>query len=368
MSEQGIDSAAPGGDRTVLSVFGPSPLLSAWHNWHIGEAIDAARREMFALRATPRMGRSEEPTMTEAEWLASVDPAAMINFLLGQRESGVVGSPFLERVAGCTDRKLRLLIEASGCETCLRFLKDEPMHTIAEHAQYWAEADCGSRKEKADLLRHIIGNPFTPLLSRPCTACKGDGKLDADHRRGTVQCSLCWGKGWQPISPPTEECGRCDGAGWTIRKWHDDLGKCVGQFKEECEPCHGKGVLPSFPTLIVQLAEGVYAGEPCGPVLYDAILEAGIGDQPCEKCDGKGWYYDDSGGNIAVQKHCLECGSSGRRNKLAEHFSPTCLLCRGTGKLWYWGEGQCGKCSGTGEADNTHPRGCFAIDVLLSKE
>lgn len=30
----------------------------------------------------------------------------------------------------------------------------------------------------------------------------------------------------------------------------------------------------------------------------------------CESCDGRGWHYNDRGGNIGVQSHCGACGST----------------------------------------------------------
>jgi len=32
----------------------------------------------------------------------------------------------------------------------------------------------------------------------PCPACKGAGRLDADHRPGTIECALCRGRGCRP--------------------------------------------------------------------------------------------------------------------------------------------------------------------------
>lgn len=330
MSEQGIDIGTPGGDRTVLSVFGPSPLLQAWHNWQVGESINRARRQMFAL------GAFEEPTMTEAQWLASTDSAAMLGFINGETQPEHLGG----RLTVATDRKLRLFccaccrLAGTKPETVDRHEKygvslDDERISDADWAQHWTEE--GTSKVtlavRADLLRHIIGTPHRPLLSRPCGECEagkvwflnmgtmrvGDKEVAKIKKMG--KCPSCSGRGHTPISPPTEKCGRCKGAG---KRKHVDSGPYgYGPRTVEYEPCsdcHGTGRLSSFPALVVQLAQAVYDGDQdaTGP-LHDALLD-----------NGEEWAL-----------------------KLADHFT---LVENGPGVcLW-------------------HPRGCAWLAVILGQE
>lgn len=226
--------------------------------------------------------------MTESEWNASAEPASMLAFLLGQRESGVVGSPFLERVPVVSDRKLLLF-----CCTCCRlnacrpedvdeYEKGDSEIPISDPAQ-WATVWCRddgylvSRAVKADLLRHLF-TPFTPVLSRPCGKCRAAKELvtavrkigitlGAENDRSSALCE-CKGKGHLPISPPTEKCGNCD-QGWLPKSGTPDPG-----MVSRCPKCKN-GRVPSFPTLIVQLAEAVYDGNDATFALHDALLDNG---------------------------------------------------------------------------------------------
>ncbi len=49
-------------------------------------------------------------------------------------------------------------------------------------------------------------------------------------------------------------------------------------------------------------------------LVYAEMLECEPVTVECEKCHGQGWYYDDSGGNIGVQRHCDKCNSTGYRS------------------------------------------------------
>lgn len=54
-----------------------------------------------------------------------------------------------------------------------------------------------------------VGNVPTPLIEhlrerKICIACRGTGGLDADHRKGMIECRACepWGSGTQPLNNP----------------------------------------------------------------------------------------------------------------------------------------------------------------------
>lgn len=183
----------------------------------------------------------------------------------------------------------------------------------------WAgvRPDYPSPLAQADLLRHIVGNPFRPPWWRVCGRCQGKGDMLVDRpfplSPFTRQdCVFCRGKGWLPPEP----CPKCDGRRQVM------LGTIGGvRHTARCEECHGTGHrLPPIPAIVVCLAEALYAGDgdAVGP-LHDAIEEAGFA--------GYG---------------------------ITEHFNPQ----------------ECE--AGMGVCDlhprlNWHPKGCWALDLILGK-
>lgn len=137
--------------------------------------------------------------MTETDWLSSTDPQAMLRWLMTPRDVGIEGG-----YGGVSDRKLRLF--ACGCcHQIWHLLKDARSRNVVEVAERyadglatedeltvarkaaepatwtassasaawvaWEAADAAewaamarakAGKDQADLLRHIIGNPFRP--------------------------------------------------------------------------------------------------------------------------------------------------------------------------------------------------------------
>lgn len=176
--------------------------------------------------------------MTEAEWLASEDPKAMLDSLRREWDKG--GTYYV-----VSDRKLRLIacafrrlhpsfdwvpgdgwyeMEADG-----EAFDDYP---AVEDATNWLE-DPGDRTAQAAVIRDIVGNPFRPvrLPNAPgCAACGGAGRFlvgtggDAE----AVRCRCCpwltpqvlslaqaaYSGDWSatlPLSDALEEVG-CDSA------------------------------------------------------------------------------------------------------------------------------------------------------------
>src|SRR5687768_9817811 len=94
-------------------------------------------------------------------------------------------------------------------------------------------------------------------------------------------------------------------------------------------------------------------------LIYADFLDEKAGDEPCKTCNGQGWYYDDSGGNIGVQRHCDGgCRSTGRvSNGLGERASfircqveLESLRNHGHGRL-YPHEGNCNTCLKVGRLE-----------------
>lgn len=230
--------------------------------------------------------------MTEEQWLSSQNPAEMVRFVTV--DGSLPGDGPNRRIIASA-RKLRLF-----CCACCRLAGTKP-ETVDRHEKYgvsldderisdadWAKhwTEEGTSKVtlavRADLIRHIF-TPFAPPLSRPCGRCDSSGEGTDEYNGSSIikgGCPRCSGRGHFPISPPTEKCGRCEGTG---KRKHVDSGPYgYGPRTVEYEPCagcSGSGVLPSFPTIVVQLAEACYAQVDCSFALSDAIREMGMFDE-----------------------------------------------------------------------------------------
>ncbi len=237
--------------------------------------------------------------MTEAEWLASEDPLAILRHLTyGGMESGrreAEGLPLL-----ISDRKLRLWTVAcchqvAGglvAETSLRCLDvaeayaddvapPEQPRTVAlasqvgrggggpDEACRWtcythdmnmaAELVCTQTSRyvppaiQAALLRDIVGNPFYLVTLQKCGRCDGDGKAHGSDR-------------------PFE--------------WTPEVG-----YPGPCPVCHGCGHVYGTPTVLA-LAQNAY----------------GERGRECEACDGRGYFHP----NLVQSRGCPDCRGTGR--------------------------------------------------------
>lgn len=243
---------------------GPSPLAHAWRALDTWEAMNAARLRQFGVLTGPTIdaiNREGPAEMTEQEWLTLKEPAAMVRWL---RACAVTDGSRPCAIA----RKLRLWVEACRAIGDLRGIFDlDAVVGLREAIEDWsepAEAPTLRMDTRADLLRHIVGNPF------------------------------------RPVALPTEACGRCD-KGWITTALRDEDGEASRTTKERCD-CKD-GVRLTWPIVVVQVAEAVYAGQEAAFALRDALLDAGHPD-------------------------------------LADHFV----------------------------GDETHPKGCWALDLIMGRE
>ena len=141
--------------------------------------------------------------MTEQEWLASSDPAAMLQHL--ERWNPGSGEPFVRsHPIYYSGRKLRLFAEVAGCAVCRdRYRNDSAW----AYAAYVCTATCGFGLcgKQAALLRDIVGNPFRPVRLRlgertaACSACDGYG-MTGEYRQS--KCEWCDGDGLQAAPCP----------------------------------------------------------------------------------------------------------------------------------------------------------------------
>lgn len=76
------------------------------------------------------------------------------------------------------------------------------------------------------------------------------------------------------------------------------------------EISESKGIMSDYDSLLASVIADPDDDTP--RLVMSDWLEEHDGDKPCGDCDGKGWLWDDSGGNIGVQAHCFNCSSTGR--------------------------------------------------------
>jgi len=214
---------------------------------------------------------SLEKTMTEAEWLASVDPAAMLAWLgdkISDRKLRLFAAACCRRIWPLlTDARSRAAVEAAerhadGLVTDdeLAAARDATRDAArdatwaaardAARATAWAAARDTARAAaqaaawaaaRGALLRDLIGNPWQPAALSP-------GWLTADvvslaeaayeHRLddGTLDtgCLLALSDALEEAEFPTDvDCGRCGGHGW--------FGKLSLTSASKTRPCDVNG-------------------------------------------------------------------------------------------------------------------------------
>ena len=227
--------------------------------------------------------------MTEQEWLTSTDPQRMLEWLTGRRGEQMVEAAYPDGYKKPSDRKLRLF--ACACFSICSCNMDDPQYRAMVSG--WTATDWVTKKDvpgcactkltRTDILRHILGNPWRPGLTRKCLMCKGRGqlgwqcpgpreKVDPDSQLRV--CTTCWGRKQLPVELPGETCRRCKG-----KKVERVLAESVygysPEYEElECCVCAGRGRIVRWPGPIPQLAQALYDGSTDAlPGLHDALAE-----------------------------------------------------------------------------------------------
>jgi hypothetical protein len=283
--------------------------------------------------------------MTEQEWLTSTDPAAMLEWV----QKGMLSWP-TSRVPGSlgrvSDRKLRLFAcackLASGTNVAhtayAEMLANDggPPTRLSEFddpkrlAEIWCDHDGlealmlsrhrpsrhPTKAARADLLRHIVGNPFRKYAWTSTHDCAPSGHelqfLDERWRTPTV----------------------------------------------------------------VSLAQAIYDGDQsAADPLHDALLECGLSElaehfdqrtQECIRCGGAGEYDDvghedlDGLGGIAAIVHCERC--VGGRVSMVQEYND------GGTSYWFNLLEPNTRHLTPERAQPKHPKGCWVLDLILGKE
>jgi hypothetical protein len=263
--------------------------------------------------------------MTEIEWLASTDPAAMLGWARSPSVDAAHKSAQCEAYRALSDRKLRLWVEAcraaAGGEAHDYVQALEDPGTLGVALGYWASRDAEDAVPmalRAALLRDVVGNPhqavaldgsgdglvndwwkqswLTPdVLVLAEAAYKEhlvDGTLD-DARLSVLADALI-----DAGCPEEEVCLGCEGAGWE---------------RSECKVCGAVADGEGF----VNHGGGCYA-------------------------------FDADGGGSEPADNCRHCGGSGRLpSSLLVHLRTPGPHVRG---CWALGAVLCREAAGTGAA------------------
>lgn len=276
--------------------------------------------------------------MTENDWLCSTQPSRMYAWLSRQHRA------HQEPYYWPSVRKMRLFGVACmrECIDVRRDLADEheregPAIPDEHWFRNWCRDDMTlSAATRSDLLRHILGNPWRdPLLAEVacCPICMGEGGWVASDGEATEHY----------------KCHRCSGGG--LRKTRANLSRSA-----------------------VEMAKAVYEGERETGPLHDALIECGLDElaehfnpttQECPRCGGGGEYDDvghedlDGYGGIAVVVRCERC--VGGRVPMVQEYND--------GGVSYWFNLlEPNRRHLTPErAMPAHPRGCWALDLILGK-
>jgi len=278
--------------------------------------------------------------VTETEWLASEDPAAMLRHLNVIYEPGPVSEPGFLPERRISDRKLRLF-------ACAVLAGDSPLsYPPQAAAEAFADGEIG-----VDELRIAWARPGPGLIAggRAFAEMAADwagsllSHLTALHRMTLPKAAHLLrdivGNPWRPATLPKswEGCLSCGGRGWTVSTASSLVSsrKCsCTQGQRQTAPC--SWLTPT----VLSLAQAAYdhrdpATGHLDPVrlavLADGMEEAGCMDAHCIHCVNGVWGEYEAGGVI----HC-NC----RHHRLLAHL----------------------------RSPGPHVRGCWVVDLVTGRE
>ncbi len=287
-------------------------------------------------------GRRGEGAMTEAEWLASEDPAAMLAFLLDTHPRS--GAPW----AGMpTARKFRLFACAC-CRAVWDLLADERSRRAVEVAERYA--DGVPTLETMDDARGLSYAAFAGGVTTgrnlaawmawvACAVKAADIPTPWMRECATLpvtpaaQAAILRGIVGDPFRPVT-----LDDIDRGTREWCEAYSMALAAYGERGTPCPGNAAGPCCQTKLCPVCNGACrTGGTLDParlaVLSDAMEEAGCAD----------------GG-------------------ILNHLRSRCPACTDrSGFVWGKVAG-CRTCDGTGESTAPRYRGDWALDLVLGKE
>lgn len=303
--------------------------------------------------------------MTEQQWLASTDVAAMLEHLR-KWDAPVPGQPGMDRPR-ISDRKRRLFAVACCRSVWDKLVDDVPCRSCGGNGLHYP-----TYKGSPGRPPSRIGPPI------PCGHCSGTGRIN--RSRLAVEVAERYADGlatrveiitacdqaqecrhsWWPGGAADEATAAC----WCATESATDAAKGVlryvkqpaaqadllrhivgnpfdGRLRVRWGECHEHfpGAAPravEFPAAVIALAQSLYAGDQgAAGILGDALYDAG---QP----------------------------------ELGDHFlglTPCPTGCKKVGDTYMIAGKPCPSCYGSnGQVTAPHPRGCWALDLILGKE
>jgi len=306
--------------------------------------------------------------MTEAEWLSSKDPMAMLRVAAGRISNccgckwadnldGTISmlpgenccprcdnAPFLDGFKAFTsDRKLRLF--SCACANLARLARTEAYDFVGRDGERWpgnqpeiegisdavffARIWCRSQTDrefltpamKCDLLRSIIGNPYRPILLP----------------KKQPACTRCGSGSWRVITSEMMWCRDCD-MRW---QWPADAYQC-----------------PLLSQRVRALAEEA----------YNQML-----GEKCNRCNGRGW-FDGGEEDEGIAGLVVECPALVVECPACRGFGRICHGCLDNDRLAILADAvEDAGCTEQSILDQLrgvgpHFRGLWSLDLLLGKE
>lgn len=305
--------------------------------------------------------------MTEAEWLTSDDPQAMLRYLQGKAnlnrklrlfacawvrrvwhllddECGRQAVEVAERFADGLASKAELSAASAavwGAASAVTRAAARAAAMDAAWAAAWITAWDIPKDAQCDLLREVVGNPFALVT---ISNVAGVGWIGGAPSRLTPQVLSLAEAAYS--ERPGRECAKCYGKG----KW------------KRCNGCGGE-----------------WAGE-VGPDCF-VCGHPYLTEKTCQVCAGTGRIEDGTLDTfrLALLADALEEAGCDHQNVL-DHLRGVCVVCHGAGQLddvvsiladVRGGRPvrvACFACTGTGRHQQPHVRGCWALDCVLGKE
>jgi len=293
--------------------------------------------------------------MTESEWLASNDPAAMLEQLQHWQQGtacnlqGENPQQYWTKHSALSDRKLRLFACAC-CWSVWHLLTDERSRRAVELAERFADdeenvIDLDDSAQDAALAPVCDWGPSWSPANAAARLAAWVGVRNLQEVLAAITAKDCGAVAvslatqaailhdlienpFRPVTLPWEECDRCCGGG-TIEEGY--------QYPHDCPACDGVGGRsPWLTETVANLATVIYAERAFDrlPILGDALEDAGCTNEDVLRhC--RGWE------RVLLDPNAYEPGEPPLWLRLKDCWKKT---------------------------DGPHARGCWVLDLILNKE
>lgn len=268
--------------------------------------------------------------MDEQEWLMSTDPQRMLLYLTSQSfgQATVIHRDY-QRIS---DRKFRLFACAC-CRQVWHLLTDERSRKAVEVAERYADR----LATEEEFLSGIQG-ALDEWVANP-SIYAGSPTLLAIYPERATEIAIAW------LSPAVQADLLRHTVGNPFRPLKEVMCSEEGQALLSSSgrgAAQGKKGIASarrpspFSGPIIDLAQALYAGTDCSYALADALLEEG----QAELAE-----------HFRPARKCKRCGGYGKGVRLGQVDEETCDGCYGSGTIGF----------------ATHPKGCWALDLILGR-